>query len=482
MSAPAPYPMLIGGELTGSDSGEWLDSVNPADEQVIGRTPAGTATDIARAVGAAQDAFPGWRALSAQERAGHLRALAAKLAERGEEILELEVRDTGNTIRKMRSDVSRAIESLEYYAGLGLELKGETVPATASGLHYSVREPYGVVARIIPFNHPVQFAAAKLAAPLAAGNTLVIKPSEQSPLSASLLAEVCREVLPPGVVNIVTGLGAATGEPLVRDPRVRRIAFIGSAATGMRIQRTAAESGVKNVTLELGGKNPMIVFPDADLAKAVPAAVAGMNFAWAGQSCGSMSRLFLHEDVHDRVVEEITSLVEGLRIGDPLDEASDMGPVNSRAQYDKALHYIEAAREDGARIATGGRGLRGDQFPAGYWVAPTVCTEVKPGMRVFGEEVFGPVLSVVRWSDPDEVIRMANDVEYGLTASVWTRDLDTALTTVRRVDAGYVWVNDVSKHFTGTGFGGVKNSGLGREEGIEELYSYTESKFVHVNI
>lgn len=475
-------PMLIGGELVESESGEWLESINPANEEVIGRVPAASAEDVGRAVAAAERAFPEWAALSVSERAAYLREVAARLSERSEEILQVEVTDTGNTIGKMRGDIGKAVDALEYYAGLGLELKGETVPSTPDNLHLSVREPYGVVGRIIPFNHPAMFAASRMAAPLVAGNTVVIKPSEQSPLSATMLGEICQEVLPPGVVNIVTGLGSVAGDALVRHPRVKRLAFIGSVKTGMAIQRSAAEVAVKHVTLELGGKNPMIVFPDADLSRAIPAAVGGMNFAWQGQSCGSVSRLFLHDSIHDEALAEIKERVEALKLGDPLDESSGMGPINSKAQYEKVKYYIKAGKEDGARLVTGGKRPEGELFERGYWMRPTVFAEVTPEMRIFREEIFGPVLSVIRWSDTEEVIEMANDVEYGLTGAVWTEDLRTAMTTARRIRAGYVWVNGVSAHYPGCSFGGVKNSGVGREEGLEELLSYTESKAIHVHL
>lgn len=472
--------MLIGDRLTESASGGWLESVNPATEEPIGRVPAGTAADVARAVDAARDAFPAWAALDMSARATYLRTVAARLREQAESILLVEVTDTGNTITKMRDDVAKAANRIEYYAGLGLEIKGETVPATTANLHFSLREPYGVVGRIIPFNHPVQFAASRMGAPLIAGNTIVIKPSEQAPLSATLLAEICHACLPPGVVNIVTGLGSEAGNALVRHPHVKRLAFTGSVRTGMAIQRAAAETAVKCVTLELGGKNPMIVFPDANLERATAAAVRGMNFAWQGQSCGSTSRLLLHESIHDRVLEAIVRRVEALRLGDPLDAASEMGPVNSRAQYEKVAHYIAAGREDGARLVSGGARPAGSDFARGYWMRPAVFAGVTPAMRIFREEIFGPVLAVVRWRDREEAIALANDVEYGLTAAIWTENLRDALETARRVAAGYVWINGVSTHYPACGFGGMKNSGIGREDGMEELLSYTEGKMIHI--
>lgn len=474
--------MLIGGKLVESRSSRWLESVNPADETVIGRVPAAGPEDVDAAVRAALDAFDAWAGLSMAERAQALRGYARRLREEGERILEVEVRDTGNTIAKLRHDVAAAVSGIEYFAGLGTELKGETIPASADALHYSVRQPYGVVGRIVPFNHPILFAA-KFGAPLMAGNCVVIKPSEQSPLSATILAEIVQETLPPGVVNIVTGDGAGAGVPLVRHPLVKRISFIGSVPTGMAIQRAAAEVAVKHVSLELGGKNPMIVFPDADPEQVAANAVAGMNFGWMGQSCGSMSRILLPDELHDAVVERIVAKVGSIVIGDPAREESGAGPMNSRAQYAKALRYIQAGIEDGARLVAGGGRPEGPGFERGYWLQPTVFADVTPDMRIFREEVFGPVMSIVRYSGGvDEVLAFANDVDYGLTASVWTNDLNLAMRAARDVRAGYVWVNGVSRHFLGTGFGGFKNSGTGREECFDEMLSYTETKTVHIRV
>jgi len=473
-------PMLIGGKLVASESGRWMESVNPATEEVIGRTPEGTAKDVNLAVEAAEKAQPEWAALPVSKRADYLHKLSDGMAKRADEILRIEVMDTGNTIFKMRDDVGKAIGQLKFFAGLGYEMKGQSVPSTPANMHFTLREPYGVVGRIIPFNHPISFAASRMAAPLIAGNTIVEKPSEQSPLSASILAEIAAEVMPLGVVNIVTGHGREAGDALVRHPRVKRIAFIGSVQTGMAIQRSAAEVAVKHVTLELGGKNPMIVFPDADYQKALAGAVSGMNFAWSGQSCGSTSRLFIHESLYDKFLADLVAQVGKMKIGDPLAEDSKMGPMNSKGQYEKVMHYIKAGNEDGARLMTGGKRPEGELFKKGYWIEPTVFAEVKRGMRIAQEEIFGPVLSVFKWKDVDEVIEVANSTEYGLTAAIWTRDINAAMTTARKVQSGHIWINGVSGHFKGMPFGGFKNSGVGREEGLEELLSYTEEKAIHI--
>ncbi|MGV6873561.1 aldehyde dehydrogenase family protein [Pseudochelatococcus sp. B33] len=472
--------MLVGGELVEAQSGEWLESIDPANEQVMGYVPAASAADVNRAVAAAEATAPAWAALSPTERATYVRAISRRIRDRAEEILPVEVQDTGNTITKMRGDVESAGNALDYYAGLGREIKGESIPASARNLHVTVREPYGVVGRIIPFNHPIKFAANALAAPLMAGNAVVLKPSEQSPLSSAILAEICRDVLPPGVVNIVTGTGLAVGDPLVRHPSVRRLAFTGSVPTGLAIQRAAAESDVKHVTLELGGKNPLIAFPDVDPDKIADVAVRGMNFAWQGQSCGSTSRLLLHESLYDAVVPLIVERVRALRIGNPLDPQSQMGPLNSRPHYERVLSAIQTANAEGARLLTGGKRPDGSAFERGYWLEPTVFGDVDPQMRIAQEEIFGPVLSIMRWKDEEEAFAIANGTRYGLTASIWTHDIDKAFRAARRVQSGYIWINGASGHFYGTPFGGMKNSGLGTEEGLDELLGYTQVKTIHV--
>lgn len=472
--------MLIGGELVESVSGGWIESINPATEEVIGYVPAGTADDIDRAAKAAKAAYPAWNALGVERRATLLRELARRLNERSDEILRVEVADTGNTVSSLKGDVANAVWNLEHYAGLGYEIKGETFPATPGNIHMSWREPYGVVGRIVPFNHPIMFAVGRSAGALIAGNAVIVKPPETSSLSATIFAEICREVLPPGVMNIVTGWGRDAGDAIARHPDIKRIAFIGSGATGRLIQKSAAEVCVKHVTLELGGKNPLIVFPDANMEAAKAAAIRGMNFAWQGQSCGSTSRLLLHESIYDAFLVDVIARVKAIRIGEPQLEASQMGPMNSKAQYDKTLRYIDIGKADGARLLAGGGKPAGEAFSRGYWVEPTVFSDVMPGMRIAQEEVFGPILSVMRWRDVDEAIDICNGVEYGLTASIWTRDINTALTAAQRLQTGYIWINGVGAHYKGVPYGGYKSSGVGREECTEELLSYTQTKSVNI--
>jgi betaine-aldehyde dehydrogenase len=472
--------MLIDGELVDSESRQLLESINPATEESLGHVPAASAADVDRAVAAAEAAHPAWAALEPKERSKLVRKLAQAVRDNFDNILRIEVVDTGNTIAKMRADVATAGDTLDFYAGFATEIKGETIPASGKNLHFTIREPYGVVGRIIPFNHPIKFAANALAAPLMAGNCVVLKPPETSPLSATILGEICRQVLPPGVVNIVTGNGLPAGDALARHPKVKRLAFTGSVPTGRAIQRAAAEGGIKHVTLELGGKNPLIAFADMDPDKVAQIAVAGMNFAWQGQSCGSTSRLLLHESIYKPVLERVVDRVAALRLGDPLDDKSQMGPINSKRHYERVCAMVQSGRDDGARLMTGGKRPTGGDFKRGYWLEPTVFADVKPDMRIAREEIFGPVLSVFSWRDETEAIRLANSTEYGLTASIFTNDVKTAFRAARAVKSGYVWINGASGHFYGTPFGGLKNSGLGREEGIDELLSYTEVKTVHV--
>ncbi|MFS8153622.1 MULTISPECIES: aldehyde dehydrogenase family protein [Halomonadaceae] len=473
--------MLIGGELVESVTGEWITSINPATEEPIGRVPAGSSEDVDRAVQAAEKAWPAWAALTPMERAAAMNRFADAIAARAEEILRIEVSDTGNTIRPMRMiDVPSAVESLRYYAGLAPDLRGDTIPATSDNLHLTMHEPYGVVARIAPFNHPIMFAVARTAAALAAGNAVIVKPPETSPLSAMVLAEIARDTLPPGVFNIVTGDGAVVGNAIVRHLGIKRIAFIGSPETGRAIQRSAAEVAVKHITLELGGKNPMIVFPDCDPEKIADAAVFGMNFSWQGQSCGSLSRLLLHEDIYDRVLKAVVERVAALRIGDPLSDETDVGPVNSELHMQRILAHCANADADGARRMLGGGRPEGEQFRKGYWVAPTVYADVTPELRLWQQEVFGPVMAIGRWRDFEEAVAMANSTEYGLTAAVWTHDINAALKMARRIRSGHIWINGSSMHFLGVPFGGMKSSGVGREEGRDELLSYTESKTINI--
>jgi 2-formylbenzoate dehydrogenase len=479
--ADRPWQLLIAGEQVPAISGAYFDKENPADQAVIAHVPDAGAADVDRAVAAAAAAAPGWARVSARQRGAIVRAMAGRLIEHAGELAVLDAIDAGLPVTAMRTDVTWAVELMTLFADWAMELKGDTVPASAEHLHFTERRPYGVVARIIPYNHPLFFAAGKIAAPLVAGNAVVLKPADQAPLSALRMAELIGDLVPPGVLNVVTGSSIETGRALVRHPAVRRIGFIGSEATGRAIQRDAADSGVKNVTLELGGKNAMIILPDADLDRAAASAVAGMNFAVsAGQSCGSTSRLLLHRDISGAVVERVAELARAVRVGLPIRPETQMGPLSFRRQYEHVLRLVETGKREGATLVTGGDRPPGADLERGYFLQPTVFAGVTPDMTIAREEIFGPVLSVLTYETEDEAVRLANSVDYGLTASVWTSNLRSAHRVARELDAGYVWINGASRHFWGMPFGGVKSSGVGREESLEELLSYTQLKSVNV--
>lgn len=476
-----PWRMLVGGEPSPAASGEVFDTENPATGQQLATVPDAGPSDVDAAVRGGELAQREWAASDVRERGRLLRGLAGVLRENAEELGTLDALDSGHPVTAMIGDVRGAATAIENYADWALRLGGEVIPASTGHLNYTVREPYGVVARIVPYNHPAMFAATSVAGPLLAGNAVVLKAAPQTPLSALRIAELFGELLPAGLLSVLTGAGSRTGELLVRHPSVRRIAFTGSVAAGQAVLAGAASAGIKQVSLELGGKNAAVVCPDADLDEAAAGAVRGMNFHWTGgQSCGSTSRLLLHESIGAEVLDRVRERLATIRLGDPLDPATEMGCLVSAAQWDKVMHFIEAGGVDGARLLAGGGRPPGAGFASGHWVAPTLFDRVDPGNRIATEEIFGPVLSVLTFADEQEAVRVANGVPYGLTASVWTDDLNRAHRLTRKLAAGYVWVNDASRHFTGLPFGGVKSSGLGREECVEELLSYTETKSVHV--
>jgi len=474
-------PMTIGGQSRLALSGETIDTFNPATGALLGRIPAASTADVDIAFAAAQKAFESWKRTSPLERAAFINAFADIVAANAEELVNLDVAENGTPIREMRRDSSKAIRQLRYYAGVALEARGNTIAGEFDRLSYTLLQPYGVVGRIIPFNHPLMFACSKIAAPLIAGNTVILKPSENTSLSALRLGELSRGVLPDGVLNIITGYGMSAGDAIVRHPGIRRLAFIGSVETGLAIQAAAASTNVKNVTLELGGKNPLVVFEDADVDKAIKAAVRGMNFTWQGQSCGSTSRLLVHRDLYPTFVDRLADEVESLESGLPWVPETQIGSIVSDAQFQKVKKYIQLGLDEGSRLVSGGNVLSDGDFAGGMFVRPTVFAEVDPKSRLSQEEIFGPVLAVTPFETYDEVISIANSVRYGLTASAFTESLQTAQRFTRDVQAGYVWINEVSRHVEGTAFGGVKDSGIGRDEGIEELLSYSQPKTVHLN-
>lgn len=477
---PTERGLYYGGEWHAPLSGRYIDTLNPADGSVIGAASDSGTDDVAAAATAAHSAFKTWRKTKPLERAAMLKDAAAILRSHAEELAMLDALNTGNPVAEMAGDARVAAASLEYFAGLVTEIKGETIPMGEDKFNYTVREPMGVVGRIVAYNHPLMFAGTKIGAPLAAGNTLIIKGAEQAPLSAIRLAELVGGIFPPGVLNVLTG-SKQCGQALCSHPLVRKVTLIGSVPTGKAVMRTAAE-GLKPVLLELGGKNALIAYPDADLENVIAGAVRGMNFTWAGQSCGSTSRVFLHESIHDRVLDGIVRMVrERHKPGIPTDWNTTMGPLTSRQQFEKVLELIQSAKDEGATLITGGRCPPDPALAKGYFVEPTIFADVRSSMKIAREEIFGPVMSVIRWTDEDELFDQVNGVDYGLTASIWTRDLFTAHRAALRVEAGYVWINNASAHFLGAPFGGYKQSGIGREECFEELLEFTQIKNVNVN-
>ena len=472
-----PRGLFIGGEWVSAHSGRTITSINPANGELLGAVPLADEHDVERAVAAAKAAFPAWAALPVTRRAEYLRRLAAAVERNADHLALMDAVDSGNAISGMRGDMTWTADALRYFAGLVTEMKGETMSREQGHLNLTLRQPYGVVARINPFNHPFRFCAEKAASALAAGNTVVIKGPEQAPLSSLKLGELCAEIFPPGVVNIVTGDGE-TGSAMVRHRDVARVGFVGSVETGRIIAREAAES-LKEVTLELGGKNPIVIFPDADPAKAAAQAVAAMNMNRQGQSCSSTSRVLVHRSLHERVSAELVKVAAAIPIGLPWLEDAEMGPIVSRPQYERVLGYVASGRDEGAELLTGGGPPPAPELAAGFFIEPTVFDRVRPEMRIGSEEIFGPVMSIMSWSDFDEMIEVANGVMYGLTASLVTNDFGAAMRAAERLQAGYVWINS-SGRYLGAPYGGWKQSGIGKEESFEELLSYTRVKNINM--
>jgi len=481
MQAPqlnfTPKGLYIGGKWVDAAAGKTFESVNPSTREKLGDVPSADQRDVDRAVKAAKIAFAEWSRVPVRERARALERLAARINEHAQELALMDSLDSGNAITGLRGDMTWTADSLNYFAGLITEIKGETSSQGPRHLNLTRRQPYGVVAKINPFNHPFRFCAEKAAAPLAAGNCVVIKGSEQAPLSSLRLGELCEGIFPPGVVNIITGDGDV-GSALVRHPDIQRIGFVGSVPTGRAIARDAAD-GLKKVTFELGGKNPIIIFPDADPKKAAAAAIKGMNMNRQGQSCSSTSRVFVHASLHGPVVEELVRQAETLPVGMPWIDKNEVGPIVSQRQFDRVMGYIRSGVEEGAKLATGGDQPKEAALRRGWFVAPTVFDSVTPDMRIGREEIFGPVMSVMPWNEEQEMLQRANALEYGLTAAIVTNDLSKAMETAERVEAGYVWINS-SGRYLGAPYGGWKQSGIGQEECFDELLSYTQIKNINM--
>ena len=478
------YQMFIGGRWVDAANDARFETADPYSGASWATIPRASATDAALAVEAADAAFQSgsWCDLTATERGAALRRLGDILTREADHLAGIEVKDNGKLLVEMRAQTRYLPQWFYYFAGLADKLDGKVVPIDRKGAFaYTRYEPLGVVAAITPWNSPLLLAAFKIAPALAAGNTLVWKPSEYTSASALEFCRLLEEAaIPPGVVNVVTGYGHEIGGALVEHPRVAKVAFTGGTETGRSVYGAAAKD-VKRVSLELGGKSANIVFADADLDSALNGAIAGI-FAASGQTCIAGSRLLLEDEIHDEFVERLVHKAAQAKIGDPMVASTQVGPVTTRAQFDKILDYIAIAQAEGARCVLGGGAQQAPDGAAGLFVKPTIFVDVENGMRIAQEEVFGPVLSVLRFTGEDEAVRIANDSAFGLAAGVWTSDLAKALRLEKRLRVGTVWINTyraVSVHLP---FGGTKHSGIGRENGSDALMSYVEPKSVLINL
>jgi aldehyde dehydrogenase (NAD+) len=477
------HRMLADGAWVDPHSQAWFESVNPFTAAPWALIPRGGKEDVDRAVEAAHRAFYGdWRKLTASARGALLRRLGDLIAAEAGHLAEIESTDNGKLIVEMRGQLNYIPQWFYYFGGLADKIEGRVIPIDKPGVfNYTREEPLGVIAAITPWNSPLMLAVWKLAPALAAGNTVVWKPSEFSSVSALAFGELFeRAGFPPGVVNIVTGFGHEVGEPLVTHPRVAKVAFTGGDKTGEHIYQQAAR-GLKHVTLELGGKSANIVFDDADLEQAVNGVVSGI-FAATGQTCIAGSRALIHRPIYDQFVERLLALAETARMGNPLDAATQVGPITTRPQYEKVLDYIRIAKEEGAVCRLGGAPAQRPECGSGWFVEPTVFTGVDPTMRIAREEVFGPVLSIIPFDDEDEAVRIANDTIYGLAAGVWTTSIRRALSLPERLEAGTVWVNTYRAVSYMSPFGGYKRSGIGRESGLDAIREYLQTKSVWIDI
>jgi (Z)-2-((N-methylformamido)methylene)-5-hydroxybutyrolactone dehydrogenase len=477
------YQMLIGGEWVDPASGEWFDSINPFTAAAWAQVPRGSKADIDRAVDAAKNAFKGdWRKMTATARGAALRKLGDLIAADAERLAQIESTDNGKLIAEMRGQLNYIPQWFYYFGGLADKIEGRVIPIDKPGVfNFTREEPLGVVAAITPWNSPLLLATWKLAPALAAGNTVVWKPSEHSSVSALEFGKLFEKAgFPPGVVNIVTGFGGDVGEPLITHRDVAKVAFTGGDATGQHVYELAAR-GIKHVTLELGGKSANIVFDDADIEGAVKGVVSGI-FAATGQTCIAGSRALIQRSIHDEFVEKLLALAKTAKMGNPLEATTQVGPVTTKPQYEKVLDYIRIAKEEGAVCRLGGEKAQRAECGSGWFVEPTVFTGVKPSMRIANEEVFGPVLSVIPFDEEDEAVAIANSTIYGLAAGVWTTSIRRALSMPERLEAGTVWVNTYRAVSYMSPFGGYKRSGIGRESGLDAIREYLQTKSVWIDI
>ena len=477
------YSLLIGGQSVPAASGRTFETVSPTTNQPIGIIPQASIEDAERAIQAARKAFDEgpWSRWTPLERSRALNRVANILRDRIDELSTIETLNCGKVIVESRGDVNASANCFEYYGNLATQIWGEQIPMNGPLLDYTLREPVGVCAQIVPWNFPLLMAAWKIAPALAAGNTVILKPASVTPITAILVGEICREAgIPDGVVNIVVGPGREVGEYLVSSPLVDKVAFTGETTTGRRIMSLASET-IKKVSLELGGKSPNIVFPDADLGEAANGSLFAI-FANAGQRCTARTRLFLHESVYDQFISDFVAKAKTIRVGDPLQHGTQMGPVISPQQRDRVLNYCAMAQDEGAELLSGGRRISTEELKNGNFVEPTVFGQVRSDMRLAQEEVFGPILAVIPFKDDDEVVRMANSTIYGLAATIWTKDIKRAHTMARRLQAGNVSINYPTVNPPEAPFGGYKQSGLGRELSRHVMELYTQVKNVVVNL
>jgi aldehyde dehydrogenase (NAD+) len=474
--------LFINGEWRDAASGKTIDVVNPATEEVIAAVPSADRSDVDAAVGAARAAFDGpWGKLSARDRGRLLWKLGEKLMERADEVAALETLHNGKPIFESRQiEIPAAAECFQYYAGWADKIHGETIPVKGNYLTYTLREPVGVVAAIVPWNFPLLLTSWKVAPALACGNVVIIKPASQTPLTALALADIAQQVgIPPGVLNVVTGPGSRVGQLLVEHPGIDKIAFTGDTSTGRAIMRGSADT-LKHITLELGGKSPNIVFADADLDAAIRGATTGI-FYGKGEVCAAGSRLLVDRSIKNEFVDKVAARAKKMVPGDPMDPKTRLGAISSMKQLETDLRYIATAKKEGATLVAGGE--RADIGTGkGYFLQPTVFANVTPEMTIAREEVFGPVLATIEFADVDEAIARANATSYGLAAAVWTRDIKKAHHVARRLQAGTVWINTYNTYDTAAPFGGYKQSGFGREMSVHALQHYTQVKSVWVDL